>query len=61
MRKASREMDAAFALEVFHCRTGSDDNYHRHPLGQDAFSLGKAGPVTIRHGSRIAYEQRRET
>ena len=21
----------------------------------------KAGPVTIRHGSRIAYEQRRET
>ena len=30
MRKASREMDAAFALEVFHCRTGSDDNYHRH-------------------------------
>ena len=30
MRKASREMDAAFALEVFHCRTGSDDNYYRH-------------------------------
>ena len=36
-------------------------HHHRHPLGKDALPLGKAGPVTVRHGGRIAYEQRRET
>ena len=29
-------------------------HHHRHPLGQDAFPFGKAGPITIRNGSRIA-------
>ena len=36
-------------------------HHHRHPLGEDALPLGKAGPVTVRHGGRIAYEQRRKT
>ena len=36
-------------------------HHHRHPLGKDALPAGKAGPVTIRNGSRIAHEQRRET
>ena len=52
---------AAYCHRVFHRRTGADDNYHRHSLGKDAFPVGKAGPVTIRNGSRIAHEQRRET
>ena len=33
-------------------------HHHRHSLGKDAFPLSKAGPVTIRHEGRIAYEQR---
>ena len=28
-------------------------HHHRHPLGEDALPAGKAGPVTIRNGSRI--------
>ena len=35
-------------------------HHHRHPLGKDALPAGKAGPVTIRNGSRIAHEPIRE-
>ena len=31
-------------------------HHHRHPLGKDALPAGKAGPVTIRNGSRIVHE-----
>ena len=34
-------------------------HHHWNPLGKDALPHGKAGPVTIRHGGRIAHEQRR--
>ena len=29
-------------------------HHHWHPLGKDALPAGKAGPVTIRNGSRIS-------
>ena len=35
--------------------------HHWHTLRKDALSTGKTGPVTLRSGNRIIYEQRRET
>ena len=32
-------------------------HHHRHPLGKDALSAGKAGSVTIRNGSRISHSR----
>ena len=28
-------------------------HHHRHSLGEDAFPLGKAGPITVRNGGCI--------
>ena len=49
-----------FVGGIWICLTHIFYGLHRHPLGKDALPAGKAGPVTIRNGSRIAHEQRRE-
>ena len=37
----------AHSLGVFHRRTDTDDNLHRHPIRKDALPASKAGSFTF--------------
>ena len=42
-----------FVGGIWICLPAALHHHHRLPLGKDALPAGKAGPVTIRNGSRI--------
>ena len=51
----------AHSLGVFHRRTDTDDNHHRHPIRKYALPTCKAGSFTFWERGCIAREQERET